>query len=127
MRNQFTKNWAVPYSFHEYNSVTQNYDKKAGTSLLAAQLTDDYSKWTTMLTNVRATYDKVFLSDHHIAVMLGWEQQQNKFNSASATSRNFLSPAIDQINQGSVAAADQGTGGSANITGNNNYFGTIQL
>ncbi len=123
MRNQFTKSWEIPYFFHEYNSVTQNYDKKQGTSLLAAQLTDRYDRWTTMLTNVRATYDKVFLSDHHVAAMVGWEQQQNKFNYASATRRNFLSPAIDQIDQGSVAAADQGTGGSANMTGNNNYFG----
>lgn len=123
LRNQFTKSWEVPYYFYEYNSVTQNYDKKQGTSLLAAQLTDRYDKWTTMLTNARATYDKVFLSRHHIGAMVGWEQQQNKFNTASASRKNFLSPAIDQLNQGSVAAADQGVSGSANVTGNNNYFG----
>lgn len=123
LRNQFTKNWATPYYFYEYNSVTGNYDKKAGTALSNAQLTDSYSKWTTMLTNFRATYDKTFQGVHHVAVMLGWEQQQNTFNTASATRRNFLSPAIDQLNQGSVAAADQGVSGSANLTAFNNYFG----
>jgi TonB-linked SusC/RagA family outer membrane protein len=125
LRNQFQKNWAIPYYFYEYNSQTQQYDKRQGTSLLAAQLTDTYSKWTTMLSNVRATYDRVFMTNHHVAVMLGWEQQENKFNTASATRRNFLSPAIDQLNQGSVGAADQGVGGTANRTGNNNYFGRV--
>jgi TonB-linked SusC/RagA family outer membrane protein len=123
LRNQMTKSWEIPYSYYVYNSVTQNYDKQQAPGLAAAQLTDRYDKWTTMLTNVRATYDKVFGSNHHIAAMIGWEQQQNKFSFASATRRNFLSPAIDQINQGSVSAADLGNGGSANNTGNNNYFG----
>lgn len=125
LRNRFSKNWATPYSFYEYNSVTGNYDKKAGTAISNAQLTDGYSKWTTMLTNFRATYDKIFRSSHHIAVMLGWEQQLNTFNTASATRRNFLSPAIDQLDQGSPSAADQGTGGSANTTAFNNYFGRV--
>ena len=78
-----------------------------------------------MLTNVRATYDRTFMNKHHVAAMVGWEQQYNTFTTASATRRNFLTPAIDQLNQGSVSAADQGVGGAADNTGNNNYFGRL--
>ena len=125
LRNQFTKNWATPYSFYEYNASTQQYDKKAGTSTPTANLTDAYSQWTTMVTNARLTYERTFMSNHHVTAMAGWEQQANTFATASGTRRNFLTPAIDQLNQGSVSAADQGVGGSANNTGNNNYFGRL--
>jgi TonB-linked SusC/RagA family outer membrane protein len=122
-RNEFTKDWQTPYFYYEYNSITKNYDKKAGTGLSSAQLSDSYSKWTTMLTNFRISYDKTFLANHHITAMLGWEQQQNDFSYASASRRNFLSTAIDQLNQGSQSAADQGVGGSAARSAYNNYLG----
>jgi TonB-linked SusC/RagA family outer membrane protein len=123
--SDFNKDWAIPYYYYEYNTITQQYDKKQGTGLSNAQLTDNYFRWNNMLTNVRGTYDKTFLSDHHVMLMLGWEQSQYKNTSASATRRNFLSPAIDQLNQGSQAAADQGVGGSAFSSATNNYFGRL--
>ena len=123
--SDFNKDWQIPYYYYEYNVGTQQYDKKQGTGLSNAQLTDNYFRWNNMLTNVRGTYDKTFLSDHHILVMLGWEQSQYKNTSSSATRRNFLSPAIDQLNQGSQAAADQGVGGSAFSSATNNYFGRV--
>lgn len=125
LRNQFSKSWETPYFYHEYNSITGEYDRKKGTGIANPQLTDNYSKWTTMLTNFRMYYDRTFLSNHHITAMLGWEQQRNNFSFAGATRRNFLSPAIDQLNQGSQAAADQGVGGSASMSAYNNYFGRI--
>ena len=123
--SDFNKDWAIPYYYYEYNVGTQQYDKKQGTGLSNAQLTDNYFRWNNRLTNIRATYDKTFMSDHHILVMLGYEQSQYKNTSASATRRNFLSPAIDQLNQGSQAAADQGVGGSAFSSATNNYFGRV--
>jgi TonB-linked SusC/RagA family outer membrane protein len=123
--SDFNKDWAIPYYYHEFNTVTQQYDKKQGTGLSNAQLTDNYFRWNNRLTNVRGTYDKTFLSDHHVMLMLGWEQSQYNNTSSRATRRNFLSPAIDQLNQGSQAAADQGVGGSAFSTATNNYFGRL--
>ena len=125
LRNQFTKDWQIPYYYYEYNTVTKNYDKKQGAGLSNAQLTDRNDKWTTRLTNFRISYDKTLSRSHHVAAMAGWEQQENTFNYASATRRNFLSTAIDQLNQGSTAAADQGVGGSASISAYNNYFGRL--
>lgn len=124
MRNQFTKNWSVPYYFYEFNTITNNYDKKSG-SATNASLTDNYQKWTTQLSNVRASYEKTILADHHISAMLGWEQQKNTFSSASAGRRNFLSPSLPQLDQGSIAAADQSVSGTATLTANNNYFGRL--
>jgi TonB-linked SusC/RagA family outer membrane protein len=122
---EFNKDWQIPYYYHEFNTITNAYDRKQGTGLANAQLTDGFVRWNNILTNVRTTYEKTFLSDHHVIAMVGWEQSQYKRNSSSATRRNFLSPAIDQLDQGSQAAADQGVGGSAFSSSSNNYFGRL--
>ena len=125
LRNRASKDWQIPYYYYEFNQGTGNYDKKQGTGLSNAQLTDRYDKWTTILTNFRISYDKTFRDVHHIAAMAGWEQQQNNFSFASASRRNFLSPALDQLDQGSQSAADQGVSGSASKSAYNNYFGRL--
>lgn len=125
LRNKSDKRWAIPYYYYEYNTLTDQYDKKQGTGLANAQLTDRYDKWTTRLTNVRITYDKAFGSGHHITAMAGWEQQENNWSYVSGYRQNFLSPAIPELNVGSSAAADQGVGGSASTTANNDYFGRV--
>jgi len=125
LRNQTNKTWAIPYYYYEYNTVTGNYDKHENPSLLNAQLSDRYDKWTTMLTNFRISYDKTFQNNHHVALMVGWEQEQDNWSYVSGFRRNFLSPAIPQLNVGSSAAEDQGVGGSANLTADNTYFGRL--
>lgn len=125
LRNQTEKNWSTPYYYYEYNTVTGNYDKHENPSLLNAQLTDRRDKWTTMLTNFRVSYDKTFLGNHHIAAMVGWEQQKDDWSYVSGFRKNFLSPAIPQLDVGSSSAEDQGVGGSATTTADNTYFGRV--
>ncbi|RDC62527.1 SusC/RagA family TonB-linked outer membrane protein [Adhaeribacter pallidiroseus] len=71
LNNQLEKTWNLPYSYYEYNTVTGDYDKKQAAIQSAASLTDIYRKYTTMLYNVRATYEKTLLADHHIVAMIG--------------------------------------------------------
>jgi len=125
LRNQVTKDWQIPYYFYQYNVGTQNYDKTLAPGFSNAQLTDRYEKWTTMLSNFRVSYDKTFASNHHVAAMVGWEQQQNTYSTVSGGRKNFLSTAIDQLNQGSTAAADQSVSGFASNSAYNNYFGRV--
>jgi len=125
LSNQFEKTWSLPYSYYEYNTVTEEYDKKQGTGQAAASLNNIYRKWTTMLYNFRVTYDKTFLEDHHITAMVGREQQQNTYTFASAFRRNFLSTAIDQIDVGSTASEDKDNSGSASQSAYNNYLGRL--
>jgi TonB-linked outer membrane protein, SusC/RagA family len=125
IQNQFEKSWSIPYYYYEYNVNTKEYERKQGTGTAAASLSDTYRKWTTMLYNFRITYDKTFRKDHHIALMLGNEQQKNTFSFASAFRKNFVSTAIDQINVGSNAAADKDNSGSASAGAYNNYFGHL--
>jgi TonB-linked SusC/RagA family outer membrane protein len=124
LRNQFEKSWETPYYFYEYNTNTENYDKKQ-VPPLNASLTDTYSRWTTMLYNLRVSYEKTIQNNHHIALMLGWEQQKTTWSFANASRKNYLSSAIDQINQGSNSAADLGNAGSAADGAYNNYFGRL--
>ncbi len=120
--NQFQKYFSLPYYYHEYNVNTEEYEKKQGTGASTVELTDTYRKWTTMMYNYRITYDRTF-NNHQIVAMVGQEQQQNSHTWASAYRKNFVSPAIDQINVGSTDPEDKNNGGSATASAYNNYFG----
>ena len=124
VRNQFEKVFTLPYYFYQYNVNTQNYDKTQATGAATVELTDTYSKWTTMLYNYRITYENTF-DNHHISVMVGQEQQKETYSYAMAYRKNFVSSAIDQINVGSSAPADKNNGGSASASAYNNYFGRL--
>ena len=124
LNNQFQKVWSLPYYFHEYNVNTQEYDRRQADGATTVQLTDTYRKWTTSLFNYRITYENT-INDHNVTVMLGQEQQKNTYTWAQAYRKNFVSPAIDQINVGSTSPEDKDNGGSATESAYNNYFGRL--
>jgi TonB-linked SusC/RagA family outer membrane protein len=121
--SSFDKSFSTPYTYHEYNATTGNYDVRNGGSGIA-ELTDTYSQSISSLYNYRMTYEKTF-GPHHILAMVGGEQQQQNNRNANAYRRNFLSTAFDQINFGSNAPADIANGGSAGRSAYNNYFGRV--
>ena len=124
LSNQFEKRYNLPYHYYEYNVLTQQYDYKQGTGASTVELTDTYRKWTTMLYNFKVTYDRT-IGQHHVAAMVGQEQQKNRYNWAMAYRKNFVSPAIDQIDVGSTAAEDKNNGGSMTENAYNNFFGRV--
>lgn len=124
LSNQFEKLFNKPYYYYEYNQTTQQYDYKQGTGASTVELTDTYNKWTTMLYNYKVSYDGTF-GKHHVAAMVGQEQQKNRNTWAQAYRKNFVSPAVDQINVGSSASADKNNGGSMTENAYNNFFGRV--
>lgn len=124
MSTVFEKYFNKPYYYHEYNVTTQEYDYKQGTGTSTVELRDTYNKYTTMLYNFKLSYEK-FINEHHFVAMVGQEQQKNKNTWAMAYRKNFVSPAIDQINVGSSAAEDKDNGGSMSENSYNNYFGRL--
>lgn len=124
LNNQFEKRWRTPYFYHEFNVNTQQYDRKQGTGSSTAELWDTYRKWKTILSNFRIHYSNTF-DRHHVGVMAGIERQKNEYTWTQAYRKNFVSTAIDQIDVGSNAPEDKNNGGSATMSGYNNYFGRI--
>jgi TonB-linked SusC/RagA family outer membrane protein len=124
LNNQIEKRWRLPYYYHEYNVVTQQYDRKQGTGSSTVELWDTHRRWTTSVYNLRANYDRIF-DMHRIGIMVGTEQQQNTYRWLSAYRKNFVSPAIDQISVGSNDPDDKNNGGNATMGGYNNYFGRV--
>ncbi|PKQ45588.1 SusC/RagA family TonB-linked outer membrane protein [Confluentibacter flavum] len=120
----WNKTYNLPYTYHEYNVNTQEYDLKQGTGASTVELNERFTRYTTKLFNYRITYDNNF-GDHHIAAMVGQETQQNTDNYISAYRRNFISPAIDQINAGSNVPDDKNNGGNAGASARNNYLGRL--
>ncbi|MFC2138324.1 SusC/RagA family TonB-linked outer membrane protein [Bacteroidota bacterium] len=121
MRNEFQKLFKKPFHYHEYNVQTGAYDRiESGTTI---ELTDTYRKWTTSLFNFRVSYKITISQDHNISAMVGTEQQKWKFSWAQAYRKNFVSPAIPQIDAGSTDSEDKNNRGSAAETAYNNYFG----
>lgn len=124
MNNQLEKLFNLPYYYYDYNTVTGEYVKMQGTGASTVELTDTYSRWTTMLYNFRLSYDRQF-GNHHVGAMVGQEQQKNNYSYGMAYRKNFISTSIDQINVGSSAAEDKNNGGTATKTARNNFFGRI--
>ncbi len=124
LRNQFQKKYLLPYYYHEYNVITQEYDKKQGTGASTVELTDTYRMWTTIMFNFKIVYDRTF-DKHHVAAMVGQEQQKNTYKWAEAYRKNFVSSAIDQIDVGSSDPEDKNSRGSSSSDAYNNYFGRL--
>src|SRR5690606_26791891 len=122
LNNQIEKRWRLPYYFHEYNTVTEEYDRRMATGVTSPELTETRRRWKTELYNLRINYDKTF-GKHRIGLLLGTEQQKNSYDWLQAFRRNYVSTAIDQINAGSNDPEDKNNGGSATMSGYNNYFG----
>ncbi|MDX1469892.1 MAG: TonB-dependent receptor, partial [Flavobacteriaceae bacterium] len=118
----FQKRLNLPYTYHEYNVNTQEYELKQGTGASTVELWDRYTRYTTKLFNYRITYDRI-LGDHHLTAMVGQEQQQNTSSFAEAYRRNFVSSAIEQINAGSNDPEDKNNSGNASAGAYNNYLG----
>lgn len=124
LRNSFRKDWDTPHTFHEYNTATGEYEVKLSEQSTIA-LRDTYQRWTTRLSNLRATYSNRFLDDHNVSLMVGGEQQKDNMWMASAYRRNFVSSAIPQINVGSTVAEDRDNSGTASENAYNNLFGRL--
>ncbi|HUH19418.1 TonB-dependent receptor [Albibacterium sp.] len=120
----FQKRFSLPYTYHEYNVNTQEYDLKQGTGASTVELWDRFTRYTTQLYNYRLTYENTF-GNHNVMAMVGQEQQQNTSNWTEAYRKNFVSPAIDQINAGSSSAEDKNNGGNASASAYNSYLGRL--
>ncbi|MDP4257236.1 MAG: TonB-dependent receptor [Bacteroidota bacterium] len=123
LANQFEKEWQIPAYYYSWNNNTKNYDHLLQNSVI--QDNDIYNKWTTQLTNFRLTYERTIASQHHVTFLVGAEQQYNTNSYTNAGRKNFVSPAIPQLNAGSTAPADQSVSGSASAGAYNNYFGRL--
>jgi TonB-linked SusC/RagA family outer membrane protein len=121
--NAFTKTWKTPYTYWEYNSVTEEYDETDG-AIEVASLTDKYEKNKGYLYNFRVDYSKK-IGDHTMALMVGTERQYNKYNWASAYCQNYLTTAISELSVGSSSSDDQTVSGSASEEAYVNYFGRL--
>ena len=125
LSNQFEKNFITPYYFHEYDGNSGEYVERQGTGSATVEVRDTYRKWTTSLYNLRATYQRTFAQDHAFALMLGTEQQKNTFRFANAYRKEFVSPAIPQLNAGSSDPENKDNSGSASESAYNNYLGRL--
>ncbi len=121
--NQTYKNWDTPYTYHEYNVTTGEYDV-GYSEQTSATLTSKFEKYTQMMYNYRISYEKQF-EDHKLSAMIGQEQQRNTYSWVSAYRKNYVSSAIDEINVGSTSADDKDNGGSSSESAYNNFFGRL--
>jgi TonB-linked SusC/RagA family outer membrane protein len=123
LRNEFQKKFRKPAYYHEYNVVTGEYEQKWQKNPI--EVRDTYRKWTTSLYNLRISYQKTIGQGHNVSVMAGNEQQKSKHTWAEAYRKNFLTPAIPQVDRGSSDPEDITNSGSAWETAYNNYFGRL--
>ena len=120
LRNQFQKSFNQPHYWHVYNVQTQAYDRKQTNTPIS--LTDRYDKWTTILANLRISYNTTIGQDHNISAMAGAEQQRTSRTFASAFRQNFLTGTLQQINLGSTRPEDRNNSGNTELGAYNSFF-----
>lgn len=121
LRNQFYKSFSKPHEYSQYDASTGKYLTAISNDPIS--VSDTYSRWQTILANFRISYKTTVARDHNISAMVGTEQQQDSYSYANAYRKNFVSPAIPQINVGSTNPSDLNNGGSASNNAYNNFFG----
>ena len=123
LRNQFQKNFSKPHEYSELDPATGEYLTKISNDPIS--VSDTYSRWTTSLANFRISYKTIIAEDHNISAMVGTEQQKQTYSYANAYRKNYVSPAIPEINVGSTKPEDLNNGGSSSEDAYNNFFGRL--
>lgn len=97
---------------------TESYAKPTKNSL-----SESYSKY--WYNNIRAllTFDKDLTEDHHLTVLGGFQQEDQKNNSLSAYREVFLLPQYQEIDAGNKE--NERTGGNASHWALRSFFGRI--
>ncbi len=97
---------------------TESYAKPTKNSL-----SESYSKY--WYNNIRAllTFDKALTEDHHLTVLGGFQQEDQKNNSLSAYREVFLLPQYQEIDAGNKE--NERTGGNASHWALRSFFGRI--
>jgi len=121
LRNQFYKSFSQPHYWHLYDVETGEYNRIDASTPISVN--DSYNRWVSSLVNLRVSYATTIGENHNIAAMVGAEQQRSSSSNASASRKNYLSPALPQIDAGSTRPEDLGNGGNASSGAYNSLLG----
>lgn len=119
----FNKTFYIPTYVHQKDNSTGTYTRTLiGTSTSNLSESFDQSSATTFNTkiNFKNSFEK-----HNVEAMLGYEQQQTKYDLLSAYRNNFISSALPELFAGSSIKTDQGNNGISAETARQNFFGRI--
>jgi TonB-dependent starch-binding outer membrane protein SusC len=116
------KNWQKTWNTYAYNKTTDTYSLVLGGGILLPQLTESTTSSQGNLINFRVKYAKQF-NNHNLSTFIAVEQSEGKSNNFSAFRKDFSSPALDQLNVGSLTGMT--ANGSASESGRKNYFGRV--
>lgn len=113
-----------PYDIYELDDETGEYkNRRDGTGNINVESWSDNSSRITL--NARIGYSRVINGAHKVDAFVAYEQSKYRFDYVSAYRKNFISTAIPEIFAGSSNPEDWNTGGYANATARQNYFGRI--
>jgi TonB-linked SusC/RagA family outer membrane protein len=124
-RNYSTaKNFKKPYSYYTYDSAANIYTFKGNNPAgPQASLSESWSSNYINTKQYSLNYDNTFNNDHHITALALFESIDYSSQSISASRRDFVSPALDQLFAGS-AAGQQGNGNASEM-GRSSYVGRL--
>ncbi|PSR53507.1 SusC/RagA family TonB-linked outer membrane protein [Adhaeribacter arboris] len=126
---RFQKTWQTPWYLYSWDGQTRDTNgqpvlikgkKGFDSPALTERMEDDYR----ILLNGLIKYDRTFLTDHNVNLLVGIEKITGGLDRFDAYRRNFVSTALDQMFAG---ATDQylTNGGSGSANARLNYFGRV--
>lgn len=121
----FVKRFAKPTYVYYHDAETNTYTEgRSGQGSDLAQLSETFEQGSRMTVNAQINYEKDF-GNHHLNVMVGYEQMEQDSSYMSAGRTDFPSTVLPQLFAGSSDKSKQSNDGSASKTSRQNYFGRI--
>lgn len=121
----YTKRFETPsYVYHKDNKTGEYSKELSGMSPLLARLNQTSYGVTQSYVTAKLNYEKQF-DQHHLAMMVGYEQTQIKNSTLEAGRSDFLSISLPEINMGSSDKTKQSNGGFSGQDARQNVFSRI--
>ena len=121
-QHDFEKQFKKPYYLYSYDAASDTYNKNKSRYTSNPELTEKYTLDYNLTTNIKVKYQNTF-DKHHLNAFAAMEFAEEKSDNFSASRRNFISTAIDQLFAGEEV--NQVTSGGASEFARMNYLGRV--
>lgn len=121
----FTKKWAKPWEYWQYNRTTEEYEERISTYFSFPNLYEYYNPTHSLTLNGMINYQRNFNNMHNVGAMFGIEQNSYRSDYFSAQKDKFPADAIDEFFAGDKDKNYFNINGSAAETARRSYFGRV--
>lgn len=123
--NLFNKVWKTPWTYYEYEDLTETYLEKTYQGWASPSLSEKYNCHTNLSINAQINYDRTFADKYHVYALAGFEQTKYRSDFFNTGRGRYASDALDELFAGSADKEYFTNNGYAIETARRSFFGRV--